>query len=285
MNLTPDVFVPLREYIVRLCGLSLPDDKIYLVQQRLEPLVRESGCDSFEAFVRRLPQLDSPHFRDRIIEAVTTHETAFFRDGHPFETFRRVLLPEMIARLQQRRAALALRNAIRIWCAAVSTGQEAYSIAITILDYLDAVRPAGVRAEDFQILATDISPLSLATAQAGEYSEREVQRGLSASDLMRHFVRTPHGYRVAPRLRRLIDFRRSNLVQDTFERTLFDAIFCRNVLIYFDEPIRRIVIDRFAQRLVDGGFLCLGAAENLYGLTSRFVSERHRETIFYRKRD
>jgi chemotaxis protein methyltransferase CheR len=269
MKLTGPTFDELRRLIQRLCGLVLNEDKAYLIRHRLEPLARSAGCHDFEELAARLRGPGGAALHDAIVEAITTPETSFFRDGHPFETFRRHLLPLYGA-------------GVRIWCAAVSTGQEAYSAAMLLADYLEATgAPAG--AGEGAILATDVSARVLRTAEAGSYSEREVARGLTPAQVTRYFER--HGERrvVRPQLRRLVRFRRLNLVGSLAGLGPFDIVFCRNVLIYFDDETRRRLCRSLAGVLVEGGWLLLGSAENLYGISEAFESVHLGPTLVYRK--
>jgi chemotaxis protein methyltransferase CheR len=264
MDLPGPVFDELRRLIQSLCGVTLSAEKAYLIRHRLEPVVRDNGLSNFEELARRLRGPGCAALQDAVVEAITTGETAFFRDGHPFEAFRRHVLPDLAAR--GRRG--------RIWCAAAATGQEAYSVAMTVAEFGGG---------SFSVLATDVSSRALAVARAGEYTRQEVARGLSAAQLARHFE--PRGERWAVResVRRLVEFRRANLVQPFATLGTFDAIFCRNVLIYFDDDTRRRVCAQLHAALADGGWLLLGSAENLYGIADGLESVRLGDSLFYRR--
>lgn len=278
MELPPHTCDELRRLIHRLCGVVLTPDKAYLVRHRLEPLVRKSGCGSFDELARRLREPGGTALHNSVIEAITTGETSFFRDGHPFDTFRQHLLPLLIESAQ-RRAGLGSVPRVRLWCAAASTGQEPYSLAMLVRDYLDAARvPA-----EFSILATDVSAAVLAKAAAGDYDHRELSRGVSPAVLHRHFQKRGRHHGVRDEVRRLVEFRRVNLVESVLGLGTFDAIFCRNLLIYFDEATRRRLCAEFAAMLPVGGWLVLGAAENLYGVSERFESVRFGETLLFRR--
>ena len=168
MDLSPGEFGQLRDLVHRLCGLALPEEKAYLLRHRLGPVARSAGCASFAAFLGKLAGPAGPGLRDPIIEAITTGETSFFRDGHPFDAFRRVLLPRLGALVRGRRLERPPGQA-RIWCAGVSTGQEAYSVAMLIDDYLSAEGAPDLRTQDFVVLATDVSARVLEVARAGRY--------------------------------------------------------------------------------------------------------------------
>jgi chemotaxis protein methyltransferase CheR len=282
MDLSPAEFAQLRGLVHRLCGLALTEEKTYLLRHRLGPVARAAGCPSFAAFLARLAGPDAAALRAPIIEAVTTKETAFFRDRHPFDTFRRVLLPRLGALVRRRRAERRLARA-RTWCAGVATGQEAYSIAMLIDDYLAAEGRVDPGPGDFPVLATDISARVLEVARAGRYSDREVRRGVTAPWVGRYFRQAERGWVVDARLRERIEFRQGNLLDPFNGLAPVDVIFCRNVLIYFDEAARRHTCERFADLLPPGGLLVLGAVENLYGISSRFIAERLGPTLVYRR--
>jgi chemotaxis protein methyltransferase CheR len=270
----------LREIVHDLCGLSLGEEKAYLLEHRLEPVVRAAGCGSFAEFLAKLAGPVGASLREPIIEAITTKETSFFRDRHPFEAFRHTILPDLADVVRQRRAT-GKRNPARIWCAAVSTGQEAYSLAMLIDDYRLSARGQDLEAADFAILATDISAEALATARSGQYNEQSM-RDVPQHFRDRYFQPTQHGWVISDELRRLIEFRRVNLMDKVLALGMMDVIFCRNVLIYFDDAARRRICERLADLLTPGGYLVLGAVENLYAVSARFASEHLGATLVYR---
>jgi chemotaxis protein methyltransferase CheR len=272
MELSPSTFDELRRLIHRLCGLALSDDKAYLIRHRLEPLVRGAGCRDFEGFAQKLRGPKGEALHDPIVEAITTSETSFFRDGHPFEAFRRYMLPRL--------GELAKSRPVRLWCAAAATGQEPYSLAMLIDEYATANR---LRAEAFCILATDVSAKVLAQAEAARYSQREMDRGLTTEQTARHFQKHGQVWMLREPVRRLVKFQTLNLTKPFGGLGTFEAIFCRNVLIYFDEATRRRICEQFYALLNAGGWLVLGSAENLYGISERFASGVYGETIVYCK--
>ncbi|HVS36107.1 MAG TPA: protein-glutamate O-methyltransferase CheR [Gemmataceae bacterium] len=276
MNLSRSVFDELRQLIHRLCGLVVDDDKAYLIRHRLGPVARTAGCRSFEELAQKLRGPEGAALHASIVEAITTAETSFFRDGHPFEAFRCHLLPRLG---EKARAGVK----VRLWCAAASTGQEPYSLAMLLHDYLTANRGVGLRKSDFSILATDISERVLATARAAEYGDRDVARGLTPAVLARHLEKRHGVWAVREPVRRLVDFRRLNLTGPLIDLPAFDAIFCRNLLIYFDLDARRRICRNLHNLLTDGGWLVLGAAENLYGVSEQFESLRLGDALVYRK--
>jgi chemotaxis protein methyltransferase CheR len=282
MDLSRATFEELRRLIHGLCGIVITDDKEYLVRHRLEPLVISSGCRDFEQFRQRLSCRDGILLQEAIIEAITTQETSFFRDGHPFEALRRHVLPELV----QSSPAISAgtnRTKIRFWSSGAATGQEPYSLAILICEYLAAQRQSGIDVSDFSILATDISANALAIATAAEYSRRDMDRGLSSEQVRKFFEQHGDRWAVKSPARQIVDFRRINLMQPFTGLGMFHVILCRNVLIYFDEENRRRICEQFSAMLVEGGWLLLGSAENLYGINNRFLSLRFGDTILYRK--
>jgi chemotaxis protein methyltransferase CheR len=273
MDLPRPIFDELRRLIRGLCGVVLSEDKAYLIRHRLEPVVRDHRLSGFEELARRLRDPGGAALRDAVVEAITTGETAFFRDGRPFEAFRRHVLPDLAAR----------RRRVRLWCAGVATGQEAYSVAMTVAEFAEANRGRGAGEGTFSILATDVSARALAVARAGEYTRQDAARGLSAAQLARHFE--PRGQRWVVRepLRRLVEFRLANLMQPFAALGTFDAIFCRNVLIYFDDDTRRRVCAGLRAALAGGGWLLLGSAENLFGIADGLEPVRLGDALFYRR--
>jgi chemotaxis protein methyltransferase CheR len=273
MDLPGPAFDELRRLIRGLCGVTLSEEKAYLIRYRLEPVVRDNGLSGFEELARRLREPGGAALQEAVVEAITTGETAFFRDGHPFEAFRRHVLPDLAARGRR----------VRLWCAAVATGQEAYSVAMTVAEFVGANRGRGVGEGTFSVLATDISARALAVARAGEYTRQEGARGLSAAQLARHFERRGERWAVRESVRQLVEFRRANLVQPFAALGAFDAIFCRNVLIYFDDDTRRRICTQLQAALVEGGWLLLGSAESLYGMSDGLEQVRLGDSLFYRR--
>ncbi|PPD43115.1 MAG: chemotaxis protein CheR [Methylocystis sp.] len=246
MNL---VFARFRRRLAALTGIALDADRQYLAESRLAPVMRAHGYDSFAHLVEAFEGHGNPLFQRDVIDAMTTNETLFFRDRTPFETFRSKVLPDLIA-------ARAHERRLRFWCAACSTGQEAYSLAMTLDQDATALRGWSL-----EILATDLSTAAIDAARNGSYSQFEVQRGLSTSQLLRYFHRREEAWRVNEHLRARIDFRDFNLLSDYSELGAFDVIFCRNVLMYFDSENKQAVLGRLSNALSDGGYLYLGAAE------------------------
>jgi chemotaxis protein methyltransferase CheR len=254
---TPTEYEYLRKFLKENSGLDLSADKQYLIESRLLPLARKAGLSGINDLVQKL-QSGSRELITNVIEAMTTNETFFFRDKVPFDHFRETIMPEVIK-------ARAGRRSVRIWCAAGSTGQEPYSLAMCLKEMGAAL--TGWRVE---IIATDLSQEVLEKAKAGIYSQFEVQRGLPIQMLMKYFKQTGETWQINPELRAMIQHRQLNLLHDFGQLGTFDVIFCRNVLIYFDQDTKINIFNRLARQIEPDGFMVLGAAETVVGLTDTF---------------
>lgn len=286
MELPHEEFERIRAYVLDACGIALGESKAYLVQARLRPLLASEGCTSWAEFRKRLHGGRSS-LRDEVIAAITTNETSFFRDSHPFEAFRNVILPTLTDLIRERKNRPYRRKGakVRLWSAASSTGQEPYTLSMIIHDYVNELRASGdleVEFEDFSILATDISPRVLAQAMAGEYSANEISRGLPKS-FHKHFHKSGGVWYLEHDVRSIVEFRRLNLTDTFTSLGGFDFIACRNVLIYFELETKRNILRQFHQMLSPEGLLMLGHSENLYGLDTLFKPRRMGKSIVYRK--
>ncbi|WP_439924276.1 CheR family methyltransferase [Nitrobacter sp. JJSN] len=255
--MTPLDFEYLRKFLKDRSGLDLAVDKQYLVESRLIPLARKAGLSGIGDLVQRMKSGAEALIVD-VVEAMTTNETFFFRDKTPFDHLRETMIPALL----QARAA---RRSLRIWCAAGSTGQEPYSIAMCLKECGPAV--AGWRTE---IIATDLSNEVLEKSKAGLYSQFEVQRGLPIQLLIKYFKQVGELWQINADIRAMVQHRQLNLLQDFSHLGTFDIIFCRNVLIYFDQETKVSIFLRLAKRMETDGFLALGAAETVVGLTDAF---------------
>ncbi len=283
MELSVEVFKDLTCYVYNLCGLEIKEEKLYLIRQRLAPVAKSFGCVDLRELHTKLKQDNNPKLRDEVLSAITTNETSFFRDVHPFESFNDHVMPELTELVLQRKAKSHPRKGskVRIWCAASSYGQEPYSIAMQIHEYLNANKGKRVLPEDFSILATDISPYALSKAIAGEYSELEVSRGLSEERRKKYFLKENDLWVTHDKIQTMVEFRIINLTGAFTMLGGFDVIFCRNILIYFDKDTKVRILKQFHQMLAGNGLLALGATENLYGLEVDFKSERNGKSVFY----
>ena len=258
--MTPIDYDFLRRCLKDRSGLSLSADKQYLVESRLLPVARKAGLGSLPDLVTALRRGDDDALMTKVVEAMTTNETFFFRDKAPFETFRSTVLPAL---LSARRASRSLR----IWCAAASSGQEPYSLAMMLKELGDEL--LGWRVE---LIATDLSGDVLEKARQGIYSQFEVQRGLPIQLLIKYFNQVGDMWQIAPEIRAMVKFQRINLLADFAWLGVFDLLFCRNVLIYFDQPTKTETLDRLTRAVAADGYLVLGAAETVVGLTDGFAT-------------
>jgi chemotaxis protein methyltransferase CheR len=247
-----------RKFLKERSGLVLTPDKQYLLESRLMPVARRAGLGTLGELMNKLSKPGADRVAIEVTEAMTTNESFFFRDKTPFDLFQHTMLPALMqARATQRR--------LRIWCAAASTGQEPYSLAMTLSELGPKV--AGWR---FEILGTDLSTDVLEKARAGTYTQFEVQRGLPVQLLLKYFEQTGDTWRIAPAIRSAVQYRPLNLLDGFTALGQFDIVFCRNVLIYFDNETKANVLGRMAKQLAPDGFLVLGAAETVVGLTDAF---------------
>jgi len=265
---TPLDYDYLRKLLKDRSGLVLSGDKEYLVESRLLPIARKMGLSSLSELVAKLRAQGAERLIVEVVEAMTTNESFFYRDKIPFDHFKDGILPSLIkTRASQRK--------IRIWCAAASTGQEPYSLAMIIREM--GAQLAGWRIE---ILGTDLSTEVLEKAKAGVYSQFEVQRGLPIQMLVKYFVQNGETWEISPDIKAMVQYRPLNLLADFAHLGTFDVIFCRNVLIYFDQPTKINVLERCARILEPDGFLILGAAETVVGLTEAFKPSSERRGLY-----
>ena len=266
--MTPNDYDHLRRLLRERSGLVLTADKQYLVESRLLPVARRAGLAGLSDLVQRLKGSHAEQLVVEVVEAMTTNESFFYRDKIPFQHFRETILPALLAgRASQRR--------IRIWCAAASTGQEPYSLAMSLKEMGDAVADWRI-----EIIATDLSNEVLEKAKAGIYSQFEVQRGLPIGLLVKYFTQMGETWQIAPEVRAMVQFRPLNLLGDFAHLGMFDVVFCRNVLIYFDQETKAGVLDRIARVTDRDGYLILGAAETVVGLTESFRPVNDRRGLY-----
>ena len=255
-TLAPPDFDFVCQLVRRRSAIVLEPGKEYLVEARLSPLAKELGFGDPTELVAQLRR-DTGPLADRVTEAMTTNETSFFRDIVPFDLLRQEVLPELVVRR-------ATQRRLRIWCGASSSGQEPYTIAM-VVDQVPEL--AGW---DIEILATDLSPEMLDRARSGLYSQLEVNRGLPAQLLVKHFERSGTGYQLKEGLRRSVEFRMLNLAEPWPTLGPFDIVFMRNVLIYFDVETKREIFGRVRRVLAPDGYLFLGAAETTVNIDAGF---------------
>ncbi len=257
--MTPAEFEFLRDMLKSRSGLVVGEEKRYLLESRLLPVAREEGMESLGDLSRALMAAGSEPLRVKVTQAMTINESFFYRDKTPFENFREIMVPAMIS------SRRSMTRNLKIWCAAASTGQEPYSLAIEIQEL-----ESQLRGWKTSIIGTDLCEEVLEKAKAGLYSQFEVQRGLPIQLLVKYFKQTGSMWQIDSAIRSMVDYRHFNLLDDYAALGTFDIIFCRNVLIYFDPPTKREILARMAKRLQPDGYLVLGAAETVIGISDDF---------------
>ena len=265
--MTPLDYEYLRRLLKERSGIDLSADKQYLVESRLVPLARKASLPGIPELVEKM-RGGASALTAEVVEAMTTNETFFFRDKIPFDHLKEAVLPALV----QARAA---RRALRIWCAASSTGQEPYSIAMCLKEAGHLL--AGWRTE---IVATDLSLGVLEKSKAGVFSQFEVQRGLPIQLLVKYFTQDGEFWQLDAEIRGMVQHRQLNLLQDFSHLGMFDIIFCRNVLIYFDQPTKANIFERLARMLEPDGVMALGAAETVVGITNAFKPYPERRGLY-----
>jgi len=251
-------FELLSKILKERSGLVLSEDKVYLLESRLTPIARKKGMETLDDLINEIRLRRKEDLLSEITDAMTTNESFFFRDNTPFDLFREDVMPGILK-------SRASSKRLRIWCAAASTGQEPYSLAI-ILSEMEA-RLSGWKID---IVGTDLSQQVLDKAKAGIYSQFEVQRGLPIKLLMKYFTQAGEMWQISEKIRKMVTYRPFNLLDSFSLLGTFDVIFCRNVLIYFHQETKIQVLDRLHRQLPEDGTLFLGAAETVLGLTEQF---------------
>jgi chemotaxis protein methyltransferase CheR len=259
MSITASEYQYMQQLIQKASGICLESGKEYLVEARLTPIVREQKMESIATLIRRLQSSSLDPLHKLVIEAMTTNETSFFRDQHPFEAMKQKVLPGLLARR-------ATQKALSIWCAASSSGQEPYTIAMTLLESFPALRDWKVT-----FIATDLSRQMVERSRSGRYSQLEVNRGLPASLLIKYFKKDGLEWQIDGKLRSMIDFRQMNLLEPWPAMPPIDIVFIRNVLIYFDANTKKDIFRRIRGVMRPDGYLFLGGAETTMNLDDAFA--------------
>jgi len=276
----------ISQYVFDVCGIVLGEDKQYLIEQRLSPILGELGCNTFADLSHKLSSGTSNFFvREKMLNAMTTNETSFFRDEHPYVAFREKIMPDMLDRVKERKERSWQRRGAKVnmWSVAASSGQEPYSMAMIIADVISLKSPDEISLEDFGILGTDISSKVLSKAMEGRYGSLEVARGLTSEMRNRYFLLDGDSYLINEKLRSIVNFKTFNIQESFMQIGSFDVIFCRNILIYFTDDAKRKILSQLWHVLAPNGYLLLGAAENMYNLNNDFTTERYGATTIYRK--
>lgn len=272
-----DEFRLIRDYVEKHCGIHLSDDKVYLVETRLTTLMFEQGCETFGQLYRKATTDHTNELRDKIIEAITTNETFWFRDLHPFGILNEVLFDKFAEEIRTGK-----RAKIRIWCCACSTGQEPYSIAMTFLEFIR--HHPFIKPEHIQILATDISSTVLFLGKLGRYDNLSMSRGLPEKQRDRYFVKDGKIWTINDNIKNMVKFQKLNLQESFSHLGKHDIIFCRNILIYFALDFKQDILKRIAQLLRPDGYLFLGASESIVMYTQEYEMLRHAMGLYYQVR-
>ena len=260
----------LRELILTRSAIVLEPEKNYLIQSRLEPVAKEAGLNSLEELTHTLRTTPSGPLHEKVVEAMTTNETSFFRDMHPFEAFRESVLPDILKKRADSRT-------LSIWCGASSSGQEPYTVAMIIREHFPELATW-----DIKFVATDISTQMLEKCRNGKYSQLETNRGLPAQFLMKYFEKKGLSWQVKEELRNLVEFRQLNLAGSWPLMPKVDIIWLRNVLIYFDVEMKKNILQKIRQVMQPDGYLFLGGAETTMNLDDNFQRLNFNATSCYR---
>ena len=273
LKILPDELTVVAKYVHEQTGIVLDSTKSYLIESRLGPLAEELGCHNYKELLMKARTDVRRTVQNRIIDAITTNETFFFRDNNPFELLRHKIFPDLFDKIM---APGSYHKRLKIWSAACSTGQEVYSIAVILRELLSDVDSWNIR-----ILGTDISDAAIAQASYGRYNRTEISRGLNPSQLNKYFVQDGNFYRIRDELRAMAMFKKQNLLKPFIGMEKYDIILCRNVAIYFSPESRKDIFERIANQLNPGGILIIGASESLMGISNRFTRKDYMRSIFY----
>lgn len=254
MSMTPDDFTFYKKFLYEKSGLALNEEKVYLLVSRLTPISNKWKFTSLDLLTKALKTAPDPKLVAEVVDAMTTNETLFFRDDRPFKYFKTNLIPEVL------KSRIA-KKSLRIWSAASSTGQEPYSIAMTLLESIPAPDTWKI-----EIIGTDISDRALTQARKGEFNQFEVQRGLPIQMTMKYFKQDGAVWKINDKIRNMVRFENFNLLDPMDKFGTFDIIFCRNVLIYFDEQTKKKILQNMVKRLPPDGYIFLGGSETAIGM-------------------
>lgn len=276
LTVTKDEFRLLRDFVEKECGISLDEDKTYLIESRLAGMVIENGCQTFGEFYLKAKADTGSGLKDKIVDAMTTNETLWFRDDSPFIVLKERLFPEFISQIESK-----TKSQIRIWSAACSTGQEPYSIGITAHEFSNRTGAKTLSSGGLSILATDISPSALHAAKNAKYNPIAMSRGMPSDLKERYFEQQGSTCVLKETIKNMVEFRQFNLQSDFSSLGKFDVVMLRNVAIYFSFDFKVALFKKIAQVLNPQGYLFLGASENLLGCSDDFKMIEHGRCIFY----
>ncbi len=276
MLVSPPEMAAISQLVKNLCGVNLDQSKTYLVESRLTNVAEEAGCATFGALCDKVRNSNDRGLLNRIVDAITTNETLFFRDPTTFQALQHKVLPDLI----NARSRTRFPKRLRIWSAACSTGQETYSIAMVVSELIP-----NPKTWDIAIIGTDISESAINQASLGIFGNHEIDRGMPPAMLSKYFDQQGNTWKVKDNLRALTSFRRQNILEPFLGMGTSDIIFCRNVAIYFDDQAKKSLFRRLNGALAVDGYLFVGASEVLGALGPEFVSENHCRATFYRPVD
>lgn len=278
ISITADEFRIFSRYVYSICGINLDDSKKYLIETRLSELLQETGAGSYNELYFKIKSDTTKVLQRKIVDAITTRETLFFRDTAPFELLKHKIIPDLIDKKNlARRSNMPIP--IRIWSAACSHGQEIYSIAIVLRELLP-----DLSGYDIRLYGTDISDTAITQASRGIYNGVEIARGLPPDKLARYFTNMGGSWKVRDELRAMATFAKLNLMDPFTNLGRFDIVFCRNVAIYFTEPDKMAVYGKIARVLEPKGYLLLGSTESLTNLCPQFEMKQYLRSMFYQLR-
>ena len=272
IKITTEELKTIARYVHDHTGIVLDQSKAYLIESRLGPIVRDLNCNNYSELYFKAKTDGLGKIRNRIIDAITTNETFFFRDTSPFELLKHKIFPDLFDRILDGQRAKTLD----IWSAACSTGQEVYSIAIILKELLSDVDQWRIK-----LLGTDISDAAVAQASYGRYNKTEMGRGLRAEQTQKYFMYEGDSWRIKDEIRYMCTFKHQNLLKPFVGMQKFDIILCRNVAIYFSPENRKTLFERIANQLKPGGILIIGASESLLGVSDRFRRKDYMRSVFY----
>jgi len=275
LKIKPEEIKVLSSYIYNVSGISIDASKAYLLETRFGKLLEEEGCKSYTELYHKTKTDVGKTLEKKIINAITTNETLFFRDSNPFELLKFKILPDLID-ARAKKAGSAAGPSIKIWSSACSTGQEIYSIAIVLKELFGS--NGGPRCT---LMGTDLSDAAITQASTGSYNKFEIERGLPREKLQRYFTAIGGTWKIRDEIRAMATFKRMNLMQPFVGIGKFDIIFCRNVAIYFTLQDRKKLFNKIADALEPDGYLLIGSTESLTGVCPRFIPKRHLRSIYY----
>jgi len=274
LKISPEEITLITRYIYEISGIFLDVSKKYLLETRLNSLAEEQGCSSYQEFYTKAKADATKTIERKIIDAISTNETLFFRDTGPFQLLQHKIFPELIdARTSK---SSMLKTNLKIWSAASSTGQELYSVAIVLHELLRDLSKYSIK-----LVGTDISDAAVAQASSGKYNKFEIERGLAREKLTKYFSPMGQSWKVSDQLRSMVNFRKFNLMSPFTGLGKFDIVLCRNVAIYFTLEDRKKLFNKIADVLEPDGYLIIGSTESLTGVCPRFIPKRHLRSIFY----